>query len=83
MNIQTEIKVKVLLFGSLAELMGRNEFEIKCNPSFNEFKKILFIEFPLLQTHSLAYAYNKKIITEDLSLENQAEIALLPPFSGG
>lgn len=83
MNIQTEIKVKVLLFGNLAELVGKNECEISCKPSFSAFKNALLDEYPLLTDHTFVYAVNKKIIDSEISIDNYAEIALLPPFSGG
>lgn len=75
--------VKVLLFGAVADIVGKNSFVTADVSSTDELKERLEKEHPALKNISYAIAVNKQMITETTALAPDATVALLPPFSGG
>ena len=73
----------LLLFGILADVCGQSTLDIECEPNTDALRQELLDRIPLLQTYSFAIAVDKKIISQKTVLQADAEIALLPPFSGG
>lgn len=77
------MEVKILAFGKIADLTGQKEWKWENISSTTTFKEKLEQEYPALQKMKYQLAVNKKLANGDMSLEDQAEIALLPPYSGG
>lgn len=75
--------MKVLFFGPLADIAGKTQFDFSQIRNTDQLKKKIFEMHPELLTHSFLLAVNKKVFTENVSLNIDDEIALLPPFSGG
>ena len=74
--------MNVLLFGMLAEVTGKSE--IKSNAKdVNSLKENLFNEFPKLKKYKFQIAVNKEKTENNISLSDDDEVALLPPFAGG
>lgn len=66
----------------LAEVTGKSE--IKSNAKdVNSLKENLFNEFPKLKKYKFQIAVNKEKIENNISLGDDDEVALLPPFAGG
>ena len=63
-----DMNVKIKYFGRLADL---------CE------KMHIITRYPKLRDLSFLISNNKKIVVENISLNQGDEIALLPPFSGG
>lgn len=76
-------KVKVLLFGELAQLASAKELQLEGYSNIDDINKYLQKTYPKLASKKYAIALNKTIINESLLLNTGDEIALLPPFSGG
>lgn len=76
-------KIKIKLFGNLSELVNAQEILIDFKSTFFELKAELFLQFPMLENKEFVFAINQKIMHENLIINQNAEIALLPPFSGG
>jgi molybdopterin converting factor small subunit len=76
-------KIKIKLFGNLSELANTQEIWIDLKTTFFELRDELFLEFPLLVNKEFVFAINQKITHENVIINQNAEIALLPPFSGG
>jgi molybdopterin converting factor small subunit len=76
-------KIKIKLFGNLSELANTQEIWIDLKTTFFELRDELFLEFPLLVNKEFVFAINQKITHENVIINQNTEIALLPPFSGG
>ena len=75
--------MKVLLFGVLADAVGKSVIETEAAPDIENLRAKLKTEFPLLNDYSFQIAVNKEKATNNISLNNDDEIALLPPYAGG
>ncbi|PZF74537.1 MoaD/ThiS family protein [Taibaiella soli] len=71
----------IIAFGQIAEIVGNN-LSID-TPDTDSLKKILEKMFPQLQSLRYQIAINKEIISTNTEISEGAQIALLPPFSGG
>lgn len=75
--------IHIKAFGMVAEKMGKVSLDLE-NPGSTEALKIkLFEQYPELKSMKFSLAVNKKMVLEDSVLASGAEVALLPPFSGG
>ena len=81
------MRVRVLFFGMLKEIVGRNadELELPEGSSVNDLLDHYQSRVPALKASlpSLALAVNQEYAGPDTKLEAEDEIALLPPVSGG
>ena len=73
----------IKVFGQLVDIIGSNSFETDHISSTDELIKNLQAKFPVLKNSKYKVAVNKRIVQSNTSLQQDAEIALLPPFSGG
>ncbi len=73
----------IKVFGQLKDVFHEENISIESVNNVDELKKQLHTQFPGLSKKSFVVAVNRKIIHENISLQHDAEIALLPPFSGG
>jgi molybdopterin converting factor small subunit len=78
-----EMKVKVLFWGSLTELVKDNEWEMEGISSVSQLKNRLFELVPGLSGSSFFVAVNQEVTRSDLALHDGDEVALMPPYSGG
>lgn len=78
------MKIKVLLFGSLADKAGCSSLvETGVSDDLNELMKILKTRFVFLNSAVFAVARNREVVRNNPKLSDGDEIALLPPFAGG
>ncbi|HUZ62035.1 MAG TPA: MoaD/ThiS family protein [Hanamia sp.] len=75
--------MEIKAFGQLTDIFERETISIESVKDLNELKEKLIKSFPALSQKSFVIAVNKQIIHNNVSLNEDAEIALLPPFSGG
>ena len=75
--------LKIKAFGMVAEKIGASEIELGYASSSSELVQDLVRNYPDLKGVKFSLAVNKKLISEDVFIPEYAEIALLPPFSGG
>lgn len=75
--------IHIKAFGMVAEKIGTDSLEMENPGSSEALKKRLIDRFPELKTIKFSLALDKKMIQTDAELTSGAEIALLPPFSGG
>ncbi len=76
-------RIKILLFGILAENIGSNELNVPYVKDSDSLLKILREKYTILNEFVFSIAINRRTISENTILNNQDEVALLPPFSGG
>jgi molybdopterin synthase sulfur carrier subunit len=75
--------MRVLLFGSLADITGKNELDIHGVESTDQLKDKIFSSYPLLSNHTFLIAVNKKVQQQNVSVSENDVVAMLPPYSGG
>lgn len=77
------MKIKILLFGQLAETLGSKELQLEGYGDTVSLITALHQQFPLLATSKYVVAVNQEMISGNTSLTENSIVALLPPFSGG
>lgn len=86
-NYCNNINVKILFFGAARDAVGVEEasFSTASPASVLTVKKAVFARYETLSgfAKSLMVAVNREYATDETAIENQDEIAFLPPVSGG
>ena len=81
------LELKILLFASLKERMGRNQILVQVNEGCNtaDFLGSLFMQYPELKpfSSSLIVSINQNFAKPEQQIHPGDEIALFPPVSGG
>ena len=80
------MKITILSFGIAKDITGHRflEWELSEGDSVGELRKSLVKQFPrLADLAAVRLAVNSEYATEDLVLEENDEVALIPPVSGG
>lgn len=73
-----------MYFGMLEEISGKASEEVEVSGNTTEaLAEELKNRHEGLKNTSFKIAVDKRIVQEDINLANGAEIALLPPYSGG
>ena len=78
--------VKVLFFAGLGEIFGPSRFlDLEEGSTVGEVVNRLAVEFDRFHPEkgSLVYAVNESFETEEKSLKDRDELALMTPMSGG
>ena len=75
--------MKLKVFGQLTDLIGSNDIEIAHATDTDNLIETLQMKYPALKNFKYKIAVNRNIIQSSTSLNDDTEIALLPPFSGG
>lgn len=80
----TDTKMKLKVFGVARDIMGGKEVEVKTVQNVAELKKLLLTDFPKLkELNSLLIAVNQTYASDEISIAETDEIAIIPPVSGG
>lgn len=77
------MKIKVIAFGYIADILGKNPLELEDISDTDMLKSKLYAEYPDLKRREYKIAVNQQIISKDISLDENSEVVLLPPFAGG
>ncbi|MBW1297674.1 MoaD/ThiS family protein [Aquimarina litoralis] len=79
------MKLKVLYFGMIAEAVNCKEEEISLQPgsTVEQLSNLLISKYEKLNDLSFNIAVNKEILNQNIPINSNSEIALLPPFAGG
>ena len=73
-------------FGAIADATAKNEerFDFGSNGiSLSEARQRLESQYPKIKLLAYSFAINQVIATDDKILNENDELALLPPFAGG
>lgn len=73
----------IKIFGQLVDIIGSNTFQIHDAADTNALVKILETRYPALINSKYKIAVNRNLIQSNTALQQDVEVALLPPFSGG
>ncbi len=77
------MKITVLFFGVLTEIITRNSLAIHDVKNVEDLKRQLIEKYPELQRYVYRVFVNKELIAGNKSLNDGDEVALIPPFAGG
>lgn len=81
------MKVTVKLFAGASELANQKQVEVELQPpaTIGQLRQALLVEVPTLHPllpHAL-FAINSNYATDETAVPEAAEIACIPPVSGG
>lgn len=79
----TLVIIHVIAFGMIAEKIKTKELVLEYMPDTEVLLGYLYQQFPDLQHTKFSIAINKKMAVGKTAIPVGAEVALLPPFSGG
>jgi molybdopterin converting factor small subunit len=79
------IEIRLFYFGWISDITQcKEEKRILSKMTINEILDELCLHYPKLnEREKYRISVNRKLITENVTLSQGDEIALLPPFSGG
>jgi molybdopterin synthase sulfur carrier subunit len=77
------MKLKIHLFGMLADAAGKPEIIIEDARDSESLKSKAIQQYPGMNSTSFLVAINKKVVTGNQAVREEDEIAFLPPYSGG
>ena len=81
------MRVRLLAFASASDALGaaQSEIEIPAGASVGDLRRALPLRFPALSPllSRLAIAVGGEVASDDVAIDEGAEVALLPPVSGG
>lgn len=75
--------LKIKIFGVIAEKTGTGDLTIPFVDDTDKLYSMLLEKHPRLEGVKFTLAVNRQIVHQNSSLDQNDEIALLPPFSGG
>lgn len=75
--------IHIKAFGMVAEKIGTNELVLDHSRDSVELLDVLLVKFPVLKSVKFSLAINKMLVNGNQEIPANAEVALLPPFSGG
>ena len=79
--------MKIISFGITKDITGSLFMDLDTGEkpiSIDAFKELLFKRYPaLVDLKTLSFAVNNAYTNEDTMVNNQDELALIPPVSGG
>jgi molybdopterin synthase sulfur carrier subunit len=75
--------ITVKAFGIIAEKIKTSEFTLNEVPNTDTLLGYLHQQYPELQHMKFSIAVNRKQSVGNTAIPHGAEVALLPPFSGG
>ncbi len=74
---------EIILFGQLSQLAGQERLTLSNIKDTNELREMVNMLHPGVKDIDYVIAVGKKIVSENVAIEEGVIIALLPPFSGG
>ena len=77
------MKLKILFFGILAEVVGSDSIIIDSQPDLDHLTALVLDRFPDLKNYRYRVSVNRVLVDDNSSLNEGDEVAFLPPFAGG
>lgn len=74
-------EIKIIAFGQIAEITGK-ELMLEAK-DLDSLKQNLIQKFPVLSDKKMAFAINRKLVENNITLTENDVVALMPPYSGG
>ena len=77
------MEIEIISFGRIAEFIPQQRINVGGIRDTNALKRHLEATFPMLAEIKYKLALNKHMIHENLLIEDNDTLAIMPPFSGG
>jgi len=77
------MKVNVIFFGVLVDLVGQSMLTIQDADNIDDLKMKLVTRYPGLEGYTYRMAVNQQMIEDNKRLFDNDTIAMMPPFAGG
>lgn len=77
------MKIQIKTFGKLADMNIAQGFILEDNSSIGDFREYFVKKYPGLKEHKFLVAINNKIVDKDFTIQENDELVLMPPYSGG
>lgn len=77
------MNLKLLAFGQAAEIIQKHQWEENWVRDLNLLRKQLEEKHPGLKELNYIFSVNHQMVEGNVMLPPNAEIAIMPPFSGG
>ncbi len=77
------MQITLLAFGQVASVTGNSLLLNEYVADTDSLKAVLQHKYPALAEMKYALAIDKKMVHENMALNGNVTVALLPPFSGG
>ncbi|WAR46090.1 MoaD/ThiS family protein [Methylomonas rapida] len=77
------MKVNVIFFGVLVDLVGQSMLTIQDADNIDDLKMKLVTRYPGLEGYTYRMAVNQQMIENNKRLFDNDTIAMMPPFAGG
>jgi len=77
------MKTKILLFGVLAEEAGSSSISVVNVETLDELIKKVIARYPSFAKYNFQVSVNKTLTRDNIKLNDNDEVAFLPPFAGG
>ena len=75
--------MKIQIYGELTDIFGADSYTIEPEATISDLKEKLEQIFPELKNYVYLVVINDEITQGNRSIPPCAEVALLPPYSGG
>lgn len=77
------MKIKILFFGILSEEAAASDIEIEYSGDIEGLKAAVEEIYPSFKQYHYQVSLNRVIDRENRDLQDEDEVAFLPPFAGG
>jgi len=79
------MELTLLVFGIIKQKTGKSSLKIdmKGTPTVKNLREEFIKQYPDFQQLNIMVAVNNNYVTSDIELNDDDEIALIPPISGG
>jgi len=77
------MEIDIICFGKIAEMIKAQRIDIADIGTTDELKARLEEQFPALSAIKYKLALNKQIVQQNVNLQPNDTVAIMPPFSGG
>jgi sulfur-carrier protein len=75
--------IVVYIFGQLTDVTGVQQVALPVIKDTGELERVLLQQFPGLEGRKFRIAVDRQLVSGTVALHAGAEVALMPPFSGG
>ena len=77
------MEIELISFGKISEVIANQKIVFTEVIDTDSLKSFLEAEFPELKKMKYKLAMNKQLVQQNTAITNNANIAIMPPFSGG
>lgn len=77
------MQLNILIFGQLVDITGKSRIILQDIPDTETLKNQLQKKYPHLSELPYLIAVDKEVVSINTFLNDNSEVALLPPYAGG